>query len=99
MGFATLSLALGSLQMMLDRGESLDWFHSPEVILEAILAGAGFYLFIAHIFTSEKPFIDPLIFADRNFSIGLIFIFIIFCFLTKISFKIMHPAVDLKKLC
>ncbi|WP_298610102.1 DHA2 family efflux MFS transporter permease subunit [uncultured Thiothrix sp.] len=76
-GFLMLSIAIGALQMMLDRGESLDWFHSPEVILEAILAGAGFYLFIAHIFTSEKPFIDPLIFADRNFSIGLIFIFII----------------------
>lgn len=76
-GFLMLSLAIGALQMMLDRGESLDWFHSPEIIFEAILAGAGFYLFIAHIFTSKKPFIDPLIFADRNFGIGLIFIFII----------------------
>lgn len=76
-GFLMLSIGIGALQMMLDRGESLDWFHNPEIILEAVLAVAGFYFFIAHIFTTPKPFIDPLIFSDRNFSIGLIFIFII----------------------
>lgn len=76
-GFLMLSLGIGALQMMLDRGESLDWFHSPEIILEGMLAVTGFYLFLAHIFTTDKPFIDPLIFSDRNFGIGLIFIFII----------------------
>jgi DHA2 family multidrug resistance protein len=76
-GFLMLSIGIGALQMMLDRGESQDWFHSPEVMIEAIMAGAGFYLFISHIFTTPKPFIDPKIFSDRNFGIGLIFIFII----------------------
>ncbi|TXH68326.1 MAG: DHA2 family efflux MFS transporter permease subunit [Thiothrix sp.] len=76
-GFLMLSIGIGALQMMLDRGESLDWFHSPEIILEGMLAVTGFYLFLAHIFTTDKPFIDPLIFSDRNFGIGLIFIFII----------------------
>ncbi|HPY40989.1 MAG TPA: DHA2 family efflux MFS transporter permease subunit, partial [Thiolinea sp.] len=43
-GFLMLSIGIGALQMMLDRGESQDWFHSPEVMIEAIMAGAGFYL-------------------------------------------------------
>jgi MFS transporter, DHA2 family, multidrug resistance protein len=77
MGFAFLSLGIGALQMMLDRGESLDWFASREVAIEAIMAVFAFYLFITHIFTTEHAFIEPAIFKDRNFSVGLIFIFII----------------------
>ncbi|HJU71371.1 MAG TPA: DHA2 family efflux MFS transporter permease subunit [Paucimonas sp.] len=76
-GFAMLSISIGTLQMMLDRGESLDWFANAEVITEAILAGLCFYLFIAHIFTHAHPFIEPGLFKDRNFSVGLIFIFIV----------------------
>lgn len=37
-GFAFLAIALGSLQLMLDRGETLDWFTSREVVAEAALA-------------------------------------------------------------
>ena len=77
LGFALLSLAIGSLQMMLDRGESLDWFSNSEVIVETLVAGFALYLFIAHIFTHEHPFIEPGLFRDRNFSVGLLMIFII----------------------
>ncbi|MBU2711077.1 DHA2 family efflux MFS transporter permease subunit [Zooshikella harenae] len=77
LGFAFLSLSIGALQMMLDRGETLDWFSNTEIIIEAMLAGFGFYLFVAHIFTHDHPFIEPAIFKDRNFSVGLIFIFIV----------------------
>ncbi len=77
LGFALLSVSLGALQMMLDRGESLDWFLSAEVILEASLASACFYLFVAHILTYDQPFIEPSLFKDRNFSVGLIFIFVV----------------------
>ena len=77
LGFGLLSLSIGALQMMLDRGESLDWFASPEVIAEAILGGMALYLFIAHMFTHEHPFIEPGLFKDRNFSVGLLFIFIV----------------------
>jgi DHA2 family multidrug resistance protein len=77
LGFAMLSLAIGALQMMLDRGESLDWFASAEVMIEAILAGLFLYLFIAHMFTHREPFIEPGLFADRNFSVGLVLIFIV----------------------
>jgi DHA2 family multidrug resistance protein len=77
LGFAFLGLAIGALQMMLDRGESLDWFASPEIVIEAMLAGLALYLFIAHMFTHEHPFIEPGLFRDRNFSVGLLFIFIV----------------------
>ncbi len=38
-GFGALSLAIGAFQTMLDRGETLDWFGSREIMLEACLAG------------------------------------------------------------
>jgi DHA2 family multidrug resistance protein len=76
-GFAWLSLALGAMQMMLDRGELKDWFSSTEVVIEATLSGLGFYMFIVHMMTHPHPFLTPRLFKDRNFVIGLLFIFVI----------------------
>jgi len=70
-GFAVLSLGIGGLQMMLDRGQDQDWFSSGEIITEAVLGGLGVYLFIVHMLTGKRPFIPPAIFRDRNFSAGL----------------------------
>jgi MFS transporter, DHA2 family, multidrug resistance protein len=75
LGFSFLALAIGALQMMLDRGESLDWFNSREIVIEAMVAGLCFYLFLAHIFTHQRPFIEPVMFRDRNFSVGMIIFF------------------------
>jgi len=58
LGFLALSIGIGSLQLMLDRGEQLDWFQSNEVIAEAIVSAAGFYVFFAHTFTTQNPFVD-----------------------------------------
>jgi DHA2 family multidrug resistance protein len=52
-GFAVLSLCLGAFQLMLDRGEQLDWFGSAEIVTELILGVLGLYLFIVHMFTAE----------------------------------------------
>jgi DHA2 family multidrug resistance protein len=76
-GFLTLSLGIGALQMMLDRGEDLGWFDSPEVVIEGILSVVGFYFFLADSFTSKRPFIPLRIFRDWNFSIAVIFMFLI----------------------
>ena len=76
-GFLSLSLGIGSLQMMLDRGEQLDWFNSPEIIVEAVLSVVGFYFFLADCFTSKRPFITVRIFRDWNFSIALVFMFLV----------------------
>jgi MFS transporter, DHA2 family, multidrug resistance protein len=76
-GFGTLSLALGALQIMLDRGELQDWFSSGEIIIEAIVAASAFYLFIVHTFTAKKPFVRPALFRDRNFAAGVLFISVV----------------------
>ena len=74
-GFSVLSLCIGALQLMLDRGQSADWFNSREIILEACLAFAGLYIFLVHSFTTSRPFLDFSIFRDRNFSAGVVFMF------------------------
>jgi DHA2 family multidrug resistance protein len=76
-GFLTLSVFIGAMQMMLDRGEQVDWFSSAEIVIEAALTGLCLYLFIVHTLTSERPFIDPKMLRDRNFAVGLIFIFLV----------------------
>jgi MFS transporter, DHA2 family, multidrug resistance protein len=72
-GFALVALALGGLQMMLDRGEQLDWFESWEIRIEGGIAIAGAWMFLVHMFTSREPIFDPAMFRDRNFATGLLF--------------------------
>ncbi|MET0988836.1 MAG: DHA2 family efflux MFS transporter permease subunit [Steroidobacteraceae bacterium] len=75
-GFATLSLAIGALQLLLDRGQVNDWFSDPETWIEATIAGLGLYLFVVHIATARGPvFVSPSLFKDRNYFTGSIFIF------------------------
>jgi DHA2 family multidrug resistance protein len=76
-GFATLSLTIGALQVMLDRGEIKDWFSSGEIIIEAVVAASAFYLFIVHTFTADKPFVRPDLFRDRNFAAGVAFVSVV----------------------
>jgi DHA2 family multidrug resistance protein len=76
-GFGTLSLAIGAMQIALDRGEQKDWFGSGEIVIEAIIAASAFYLFLVHTFTADKPFVRPSLFRDRNFTAGIVFIAII----------------------
>lgn len=76
-GFAALSVGLAALQLMLDRGEQLDWFHSTEIVAELVVACLGIYLFLVHLFTADNTFIPPRIFKDVNFSAGLLIMFAI----------------------
>jgi DHA2 family multidrug resistance protein len=76
-GFGTLSLTIAALQVMLDRGEELDWFGSGEIVTEGIIAASAFYLFLVHTFTAQEPFVRPSLFRDRNFTAGIIFIAIV----------------------
>ncbi len=69
-GFAMLALAIGSFQLMLDRGQTKDWFNSTEIFIEAISALVFGYLFLVHILTGRSPFINLRLFADRNFTLG-----------------------------
>ncbi|WOF44952.1 DHA2 family efflux MFS transporter permease subunit [Sphingopyxis indica] len=71
-GFAMLGLAIGSLQLMLDRGQTKDWFSSLEICIEG--AGALLFacLFVIHTLTARRPFVDLALFADRNFTLSSI---------------------------
>jgi DHA2 family multidrug resistance protein len=76
-GFLALAAGLTGLQLMLDRGETKDWFSSTEVLTEAVLAGFGLYVFVVHLLTAEKPFISPKMFVDRNFAMALVVMFLV----------------------
>jgi MFS transporter, DHA2 family, multidrug resistance protein len=74
-GFSMLAIACGAFQVMLDRGQELDWFTSREIIAAAVIAGLGLYLFVVHMVTASKPFLSPALFRDRNFSSGMVMVF------------------------
>ncbi len=76
-GFTTLSIAIGCLQTLLDRGQTLDWFSSNEIKAEAVIGGVAFYLFVVHTFSSTRPFVSPALFKDRNFVASNVFILMI----------------------
>jgi MFS transporter, DHA2 family, multidrug resistance protein len=77
LGFGSLSIAIAAMQVFLDRGAQLDWFSSLEILIEAVIAASAFYVFLVHTFTAKKSFVSPALFLDRNFSVGMLFIFIV----------------------
>ena len=76
-GFVLLSIGIATLQMVLDRGETKDWFSSTEIVTEFVVCCVAFYMFIVHLLTAKEPFIHPKLFADRNVVIGLLLIFLL----------------------
>ena len=90
LGFAVLSTGIGALQLMLDRGQTLDWFSAREIVIEAILAGLGFYLFAVHLFSARRPLLRPMLFRDVNFLSGLVLMFAVGTVLVS-SLSLMTP--------
>ena len=76
-GFALLALAVGALQMLLDRGEQLHWLDSLEIQFYGIGAALALYLFAVHNLTSDQRFFSPGLLQDRNYLSGTVFIFVI----------------------
>ena len=70
-GFLSLSVAVSCIQLMLDRGERLEWFTSTEIVVEAFVAAVAAWIFIAHSLTTRRPFLDPRLLLNWNFSVGL----------------------------
>ncbi|MCT2399993.1 DHA2 family efflux MFS transporter permease subunit [Novosphingobium mangrovi (ex Huang et al. 2023)] len=90
-GFALLAVAIGSFQLMLDRGQMLDWFESREIWIEATLAVTAFYMFMVHTLTTDRPFVNLAIFRDRNFAVGSVFAF----FLGGLMYSVMAMTAPL----
>jgi DHA2 family multidrug resistance protein len=78
-GFVTLSIAIGALQMLLDRGEQNDWFSSIETWVELVLTAMAFAYFIGHTLTrpAGTTFVDFRLLKNSNYVTGLLLIFIV----------------------
>ena len=76
-GFLILSVGLVSLQIVLSRGERMDWFSAPQIVMASVLAAVALYFFIVHSIYSSRPFIPRTVFADRNFMVGLLLMFML----------------------
>ena len=77
-GFAALSIAIGALQMLLDRGELKDWFGSMEIWIETTIAALGLYLFVVHtVTTSERSFLNRDLLKDSNCIVGTLLMFLV----------------------
>ncbi len=66
-GLSLLVIWVGALQLMLDMGKELDWFHSGKIIAFAVVAVAGLAFFLAWELTEEHPVVDLSLFKSRNF--------------------------------
>jgi len=69
-GLALLVLWVGCMQLMLDKGKELDWFHSPVILTLAVVAVVGFAFFLIWELTDKHPVVDLSLFARRNFWSG-----------------------------
>ncbi len=73
-GFLALSIALAATQLILARGQRLDWYQSNEIMLETLVAVIAFWIFAVHCLTAENPFLDPRQLRNRNYSLGLVLV-------------------------
>lgn len=71
-GLALLVLFVGSMQLMLDKGKELDWFHSPQIVMMAVVAVVGFAFFLVWELTDKHPVVDLSLFKRRNFWSGAV---------------------------
>jgi DHA2 family multidrug resistance protein len=70
-GFIFLAIAIGSAQLLFDRGQRNDWFDSPETVAECCLAAVFFVMFAIHTLTTRSPLFELATFRNRNFSVGI----------------------------
>lgn len=76
-GFALLAVALCSFQLLLDRGQQVDWFDSYEIWIYTFLCISAAWMAVIHLGTAKDGLFDRAIFADRNFVIALFFMLVI----------------------
>jgi DHA2 family multidrug resistance protein len=71
-GTAFIALALGCLEIGVDRGEDLDWLASPFILVTLSLSAIGFILGIGYLLSVRNPIVDLRVFKDRNFAISFV---------------------------
>jgi DHA2 family multidrug resistance protein len=73
LGLALLILGIGALQVLLERGETKDWFESREIIVETVLAIGGLVAFTWHELTTAHPIVDLRILKNRQLTAAVVF--------------------------
>ena len=73
LGYIALVMFTVGVQLLVDRGPTLDWFDSIEIRVEAVTALLGLYLFTVQTLTARNPFVHRAIFTDRNFATSMVF--------------------------
>jgi DHA2 family multidrug resistance protein len=76
-GFLTLSLVIACLQLIMDRGEAVDWLSSVEIQTYIGVALAAVWVYGVHTSRTPHPFLSPAMLKDRNLQMGLFFIFVV----------------------
>jgi len=75
-GFIALSVAILCAQLIFDRGQKLDWYDSNEIVLLTVGGAVSFWIFCVHCLTADRPFLDPKLLLDRNFTVGITIAFV-----------------------
>lgn len=84
-GVVTLILGVGSLQILLDKGNDLDWFNSPLIVTLAIVAAVSLTVWVVWELTDDEPLVDLRLFRHRNFAAGTLALVLAFALFFSIS--------------
>ena len=76
-GFSLLVVGLGALQIMLDRGQQDDWWHSGFILAMTCLAAVGLIAFLIWEWYDKDPIVDVHLFRNRNFAVANLFMMIL----------------------
>ena len=76
-GIALLILGVGSLQIVLDRGERDDWFNATYIVVLTVVAAVGIAAFIWRELTAEHPVVDLRVLRNRQLAVGTLFTFVL----------------------
>nr|WP_244598818.1 DHA2 family efflux MFS transporter permease subunit [Rhizobium tubonense] len=75
-GLLAMAVFLGALEYVLEEGNTNDWFNDNRIVFAAVASAIGAIVFFYRAFTVEFPIVDLKAFANRNFSFGSVFSFV-----------------------
>jgi MFS transporter, DHA2 family, multidrug resistance protein len=76
-GLGLLALGLGTLQVVLDKGERDDWFGSHFILIMTVVSVSALIAVLAWEWLHQHPIIDLHLFKDRSFAIGTFLMFMV----------------------
>jgi MFS transporter, DHA2 family, multidrug resistance protein len=71
-GLLLLVVWVGALQIMLDKGKDLDWFHSTAIVIMLIITVIAFVAWLIWELTEKQPIVDLSLFKSRSFTLGTV---------------------------